>query len=202
MIKDDELLKALEESGVKKVTREESNRILTGNDDLGIRFDEDEATGKQKNYIFVLGRELGLINKDEIKLEYDIESIGNLTFGEAKELINRMSDDLGLIKEGDPERIYRVTEKEMSLEWTVDSGVNFVGDSLAKCGHCKSFTGQNTSMNGTCDKGVKKGAYHGTERAPMLEGCFVFKHGERTKVLRASDYENKPFFEDDDEDVF
>lgn len=202
VMKDEDLLKALEEAGIEKVTREESNRILTGSEDLGFRLDSDDATDAQKRYIFVLGKELGLINKDEIKNEYGIDSIGNLTFKEAKDIINQMSEDLEMIKDGDTSSINKITEREKALEWTVDSGVNFVGDSLAKCGHCKFFTGENTSMHGTCDKGIKKGAYHGTERSPMTEGCFEFKHGEREKVLRAPDYEKKPFFDEDDEDVF
>lgn len=155
--------------------------------------EDDDATEPQKRYIFVLGKQMGLESKDEIKEYYKIDSISELTFKEAKEIIDEMLIDLGENKE---DLSKKQTVKEKNLKWTREAGIDHVGSKFAKCGHCKHFTGDNTLEKGECLKGNKKGKFRGTDVHPMLKDCFSFKHGKLQEVEEVKEYkedEESPF---------
>jgi len=180
----------------EQVSKEEVEKTLfNGNkrkEIVGL-LDDDDATEPQKRYLFVLGKQMGLETKDEIKKYYDIESISELTFKEAKDIIEEMLTDLGQNKD---DVVKRQTEKERRLKWTREAGIDHVGSKFAKCGHCAFFSGENTIEKGECLKNNKKGKFKGSDVHPMLKDCFRFKHGELQEVEETTENnkdEESPF---------
>lgn len=145
----------------------------TREDVLG-RLPDDPATERQKRYLFVLGRDLGLSGKTEIKEAYGIDSISSLTIEGAGEVIDQMHLDLGIPLE---KRERAPKEKESSGVWHRKSGVNYIGETFAKCGQCVHFTG-GLATDGKCKKEVRKGVFKGKKIHPMTKDCFEYTGGE------------------------
>ena len=143
---------------------------------------DDPLTNKQLRMIFALGKEMGY-EKDEIKGMYEVDSLSSLTIVEAIALIDQMQ---GHTEEKREKDLSAQTDIEKELEWTRTAGISRIDNSFAKCGHCVSFTGDNTLYQGKCSKNIIRGTYDGRKVIPMTEDCFEFKHG---KLIRKTESE-------------
>ena len=136
---------------------------------------EDPLTSKQRAMIFALGKDMGM-TKDDIKDTYMIESISDLTIKGAGDIIDQMLIDTG---QAVNLAVERAGEAESKLLWQKQYGIDMMGDSFAKCGHCRSFSGISTLASGHCEKKIFSGTKQGKEVIPLTQGCFISKYADK-----------------------
>lgn len=149
-------------------------------DEIG-RLKTDPLSEQQRRKIFVLGGKLGL-KKDDIKAEYDIDSISNLTSEEANALIEQMIKDNGGDDDYDATDLSRFRGSFFSTKrWEEVSGIHTLNGAMACCCECFHFKVSSKKLEGTCGLGIKTGVFKGEKTYPLSKNCFKYFREEVEK---------------------